>query len=574
MLKLLVKVDNTKSLHFLYNGTEIDIPPLSVPLKFFHNDIIYLKNTEFIIHESPIRDAVLAGVLILNKTYGRSGRRLLYRCIPDNHLLPSFLVPYDIPASFHKNVKNKYIVFRFDHWDDLNPRGEIKHTLGDVDSTEAFEEYQLWRRGLQISLSNFANSARHLIKKTGDNEAIYIDNILEKNAALVEDYRGFGNVFTIDPEGCTDFDDAFSVIFEDHFATDKNHFATVNVYIANVYLWLETYGLWEFVSDRVSTIYFPSRKVPMLPPLLSDSLCSLEQGHDRFAFMMSIKYDMTTKQQVGEPVYKNVLIRINKNYVYEDRKGLEKNAAYKVLRELATTTDSHEVVSFWMIKMNSECARYLSERGKGVFRGTSEATTSISEATKSISISEATKSEATKSISEATAIPTYLFEKCAITYGKQAMHHPQLGLDAYVHITSPIRRLVDILNQILFQKDVSTGCQTFFDKWFDNLDQINRATKDIRRVQMDCDLLALCISDSNLVNREFIGIVFDKEDADNYMVYIEELKLVSRVKCSETIPNGSRVTLKIYMFHDEHKLCKKVRCATKETVGFLMILPS
>jgi len=558
MLKLLVKVDNTKSLHFLDNGTEIDIP-LSVPLKFFNNDIIYLKNTEFIIHESPVRDAVLAGVLILNKTYGRAGRRLLYRCIPDTASLPSFLVPYDIPASFHKNVKNKFIVFRFDHWDDLNPRGEIKHTLGDVDSTEAFEEYQLWRRGLQISLSNFANSARRLIKKTGDNEAIYIDNILEKNPSII-DCRGFGNVFTIDPEGCTDFDDAFSVIFEDHFAT-------VNVYIANVYLWLETYGLWEFVSDRVSTIYFPNRKVPMLPPLLSDSLCSLEQGHDRFAFMMSIKYDMTTKQQVGEPVYKNVLIRINKNYDYEDTKGLGINPAYKVLRELATTmqsstvdVDSHEVVSFWMIKMNSECAKHLSERGKGVFRGTSEA--SKSEASKS----EASKSEASKN----EAIPRYLFEKCAITYEKEAIPHPQLGLDAYVHITSPIRRLVDILNQILFQKDVSTGCQTFFDKWFDQLDQINRATKDIRRVQMDCDLLALCISDSNLVNREFLGIVFDKEDADNYMVYIEELKLVSRVKCSETIPNGSRVKLKIYMFNDEHKLCKKVRCAIiKETYGFL-----
>jgi exoribonuclease R len=501
----------------------------------------------------------LAGVLILNKTYGRAGRRLLYRCIPDTASLPSFLVPYDIPASFHKNVKNKFIVFRFDHWDDLNPRGEIKHTLGDVDSTEAFEEYQLWRRGLQISLSNFSNMTRQLIKKTGDNEAIYIDNILDKNAAFVEDYRGLGNVFTIDPAGCTDFDDAFSVIYE-------SNFATVNVYIANVYLWLETYGLWEFVSDRVSTIYFPNRKVPMLPPLLSDSLCSLEHGHDRFAFMMSLKYDMTTKQQVGEPVYKNVLIRINKNYVYEDTKGLEKNAAYKVLRELALTTDSHEVVSFWMIKMNSECARYLSERGKGVFRGTSEA--SKSEASKSFKSVSTSKSEASKNVKNVSeAIPSYLFEKCAITYEKEATPHTQLGLDAYVHITSPIRRLVDILNQILFQKDVSTGCQTFFDKWFDKLDQINRATKDIRRVQMDCDLLALCINDSNLVNREFIGIVFDKEDADNYMVYVEELKLVSRVKSSETIPNGLRVKLKIYMFNDEHKLCKKVRCAIKETDG-------
>lgn len=502
-----------------------------VPRKLFNGDVVRMKNIEeFVLHESPVRDASLAGVLVVDKTYGRSGRRLLYRCIPDNHLLPSFLLPYDIPASFYKNVKNKYIVFRFDHWDEDHPRGTLQQTLGDVDSVEAFEEYQLWRRGLQISLSNFSNVARQQIRKTGSDEAIYINNILEKNPSIM-DCRGLGNVFTIDPEGCTDFDDAFSVTFEEGFAT-------VNVYIANVYLWLETYGLWDFVSDRVSTIYLPQRKVPMLPPLLSDSLCSLEQGHDRFAFMMSLKYDMATKTQVGESVYKNVLIRINKNYVYEDAKNLGKNPAYKVLRELASTNDSHEVVSFWMIKMNSECANNLSERGIGIFRGSSPS----------------------PSLSPSFLLPSFLLEKSAITYRIDATPHPQLGLSAYVHITSPIRRLVDILNQILFQKDISASCQTFFDKWVAKLDHINRATKHIRRVQMDCELLALCLRDSNLTNREFLGIIFDKDAEDSYMVYIEELKLVSRVKSRETIQIGSQVRLKLYVFHDEHKLCKKVRC--------------
>ena len=551
MLKIKVRVEN-KCIRFLdiAQGTYVDVVTRSN--KFFHNDVIYVKNTEHIIHESPVRDSFLAGVLVVVKTYGRASGRLLYKCIPDNVLLPSFLVPYDMPATFQKNHKNKYIVFRFDHWDDDHPRGEMKQTLGDVDSVEAFEEYQLWRRNLHISISSFANITRQQIRKTGSDESIYVENILEKNDKkhedhrtiedyrTIEDHRTIGNVFTIDPEGCTDFDDAFSVIFEDRFAT-------INVYIANVYLWLETYDLWEFVSERVSTIYLPDRKVPMLPPLLSDTLCSLKQGHDRFAFMMSLKYDMTTKQHVGEPVYKNVLIRINKNYVYEDTKGLDRNPAYRVLRELAQSNDiidSHEVVSFWMIKMNSECAKYLSKMGKGIFRGKSEAT-----------ISEATISESVAS----KKVPSYLFEKCAITYEKEAIPHPQLGLDAYVHITSPIRRLVDILNQILFQKDVSTGCQTFFDKWFDNLDQINRATKDIRRVQMDCELLALCTRDTNLVNREFVGIIFDKDDNNSYMVYIEQLKLVSRVNTHETIPNGSQIRLKIYMFHDEHKLCKKVK---------------
>ena len=50
--------------------------------------------------------------------------------------------------------------------------------------------------------------------------------------------------------------------------------------------------------------------------------------------MMSVKYDMQTMAEIGEPVFKNALINIQKNYTYEDKK-LEKNPAYKVLRTLA-----------------------------------------------------------------------------------------------------------------------------------------------------------------------------------------------------------------------------------------------
>ena len=117
-------------------------------------------------------------------------------------------------------------------------------------------------------------------------------------------------MFTIDPADCTDFDDAFSV-------SEENGIATVHVYIANVFLWLETYGLWEHMTERVSTIYLPDKKRPMLPPILSEDLCSLKQGADRFAFMMSVKYDMQTFTQIDEPVFKNVLVHISKNYDYK-----------------------------------------------------------------------------------------------------------------------------------------------------------------------------------------------------------------------------------------------------------------
>lgn len=475
--------------------------------------------------ESPVRDAVLAGVLITNKTFGRSGRRLLYKCVPDNSALPAFLVPFDLAASFHKNVKNKYVVFRFDNWDSDHPHGILQHTIGDVDSVEAFYEYQLWRKNLNISLAPLTNAARSKIKCLGQDESLFINKILESTQNPIRDYREERrNVFTIDPEGCTDFDDAFSVTFEDRFAT-------VHVYIANVFLWLETFGLWDFMTERVSTIYLPDRKVPLLPPLLSDSLCSLEQGHDRFAFLMSIKYDVFTKEAVGPPVYENVIIRINKNYVYEDSDALNRNPAYLTLRELAGTNDSHEVVAWWMIKMNAECAKYLAKRGQGIFR---------------LSV----------------ACDPAFFERCASIYGKSPAPHRQLGVDAYMHITSPIRRLVDILNQILYMETVSDSCRAFFDKWFGRLEDVNRLTRDIRRIQMDCELLAACTKNADLVNKEFAGIIIDVLSSNEYLVHIEELKLMSRIK-SSTVEIGSCIKVRIFVFQDEHRLCRKIKVSAE-----------
>jgi hypothetical protein len=127
---------------FVNTETGENVADISIR-KVFPNDVIEVSfSNKFIVLESSVRDNVLAGVLVIGKTYGRSGRRLLYKCIPDNRELPAFLVPYDIPASFHKNVKNKYVVFRFENWDNDHPHGVLQHTIGDVDSIEAFYEYQ------------------------------------------------------------------------------------------------------------------------------------------------------------------------------------------------------------------------------------------------------------------------------------------------------------------------------------------------------------------------------------------------------------------------------------------------
>jgi len=535
MQKIKVAIHNRayNSWEFTQDDVKVDIPHL-IPSKhkLLHDDLVLFKGDTVVVVESPFRDTILPGVLILGKTYGRSGKRLLYKCIPDNKSLPVFLVPYTVDAAFSKVVKNKYIVFRFVDWDSDHPHGEIKDTLGDVDSLEAFNEYQLYRRGLHLSLTPFVKASRSILRDVDP-----VQKIMDKTNYCIDDLRTIKNIFTIDPADCTDFDDAFST-------SEENGIATINVYIANVFVWLETYGLWEHMTERVSTIYLPDKKRPMLPPLLSDDLCSLKQGTDRFTFMMSVKYDMQTLAQIGEPVFKNALINIQKNYTYEDKK-LEKNPAYKVLRTLAKTDDSHDVVAFWMIKMNVLAAEHLRSKGKGIFR------TSDGENILEKPMFKGGGISCQASPLGELVLPAVYSEVCA--------PHSQLGVDAYVHITSPIRRLVDILNQILFQSGVSVLGQTFLDKWTRQLDLVNRATKDIRKTQMDCELLAL--AERGFTNN-LSGILFDRNFVSGkyeYTVYLEEIKMFSRIKLDECIENFTKSQFRIFVFDDEDRLCRKIR---------------
>ena len=569
-MQVIIHNRNYNSWEYTQDGVKVDLPHL-IPSKhkLFHDDIIgykpaknsiraadlhssgfvtnndsnpstegadlnlhWFKDDVLTVIQSPIKTKILAGVLILGKTYGRFGKRLLYKCIPDNKFLPVFLVPYNVDVGFSKVIKNKYIVFRFSRWLEDHPHGEITETLGDVDSLDAFNEYQLHRRGLHLSLTPFAKTARVILKDSDP-----IQTILNKYP--VEDLRPINHIFTIDPANCTDFDDAFS-------ASEENGIATVNVYIANVFVWLETYGLWEHMTDRVSTIYLPDKKRPMLPPLLSDDLCSLKEGADRFAFMMSVKYDMQTLELIDNPVFKNVLVHISKNYEYEDKK-LEKNPAYKVLRTLAKTEDSHEVVAFWMIQMNAMSGEYLKQRSKGIFR--------IS------TLQEMTPKETTPTISQAVLHWLGNHSSSAI-YSTVSAPHTQLGVNSYVHITSPIRRLVDILNQIQMNTEISESCQAFLDKWVQKLNDINRATKEIRKTQTDCELLALTSKNNFSENNEYSGILFDRTLVSGkyeYAVYIEELKMFSRIKMEECVENYTRSQFRIFVFEDEDRLCKKIR---------------
>ena len=266
-----------------YTLTDEPIPVGFNPFvnKMFNQDIFtYIDGKVDILHSSARCIKVIPGVLALenSQTYGRVKDKFLYKCIPDDKRLPIFLVPYKIKLGFNKNIKNKYVVFEFRNWNDKHPLGSLTQTLGDVDSLEYFYEYQLYCKSLYASIQNInKKTMRKLKEKT---EVQYIDMII-KNRDL-KDYRETRNIFSIDPEKSKDFDDAFDI---EELSDGKKR---ISVYISNVSFWMDAMDLWDSFSNRISTIYLPDRKRPMLPTVLSDALCSLTEGDTRFALELQL----------------------------------------------------------------------------------------------------------------------------------------------------------------------------------------------------------------------------------------------------------------------------------------------
>lgn len=521
-------------------------------------------NTIHIIYSPANLSTGLAGVLLLenNKTFGRTEnkKRLLYKCIPDDKHLPAFLVPYDIKIAFTKIYKNKYVVFKCDQWTGKHPQGLIVETIGQVDQLDAFYEYQLYSKSLHISLTDMTNKTRETLNHKSADE--YTEQILRNPRFTILDRRS-EYVFTIDPPNSTDFDDGFSITPID----ETSH--KITIYIANVYFWLEIMGLWSSFSKRVATIYLPDKRRPMLPTILSDTLCSLLTGHDRFAFALEIIVD-NAGNILTEPIYNNVIISVNRNYHYEDPKMISKDTHYQTLLEITKKMDSsvnnsHDLVAHWMVQMNRYCAEYMVANKMGIFRATSiynQTPGSIGPVSEFAGLAEDSQ-RIIRLWNNSSG--QYL----AYSEDSSILVHAVMNAKSYIHITSPIRRLVDLLNQMAMMQNLglitymSADAIAFSAKWMSELNYLNTAMRSIRKIQNECNILCRCFQMPDIMDRVHTGVVFDKMATNIgkivYMVYLEDLKLLAKITVDCDIPNYSKHLFKIFLFEDEHNTKKKIR---------------
>jgi exoribonuclease R len=537
---------------------KIDLKLKEDPLhyKLLNQDIFNYENDELVMMHSTTRSMkCIPGVLVLegNKMYGKIKRnRYYYRVVPDDRRLPEFLMAYSPKIGFEKKQKNKYIVFKFKEWTGKHPICTNVQTIGDIGVLENFYEYQLYCKSLYASIQDFTKKTIRELKLKS--EESYIEEI--KKRYEVED-REKWSVITIDPTLSKDFDDGLSIM-------DKGDTVLLSIYISNVSFWMDAMGLWDSFTNRIATIYLPDRKRPMLPTVLSDALCSLQENRYRFAITLDILLDKETSE-IKETKIVNACIKVRKNLRY-DTEEQENDIDYKKIFKLVKKMNrkykyvdqidnSHDVVAYTMILMNYIIAQKFVEKETGIFR-----------------------TAKLKDFESPTNVPDEVkkFLKMWNSFGgkyvkyENVSGHEMLKLDAYVHITSPIRRLVDLLNIIELQDvlglcGLSMGASKFYKRWTnkEKFEYINVTMRSIRKVQNDCALLNICVTDKSVIEKEHNGFIFDKIKRNDalfqYMVYFPEMKMVNRFTSRYDKVNLSKQKFKLFIFMDEIRLREKIR---------------
>jgi len=460
------------------------------------NVIINLENNE-IIGIKNRNNTNIVGILYLDSKikYGFYKNKLLYLFVASNKKYGSFYVPYDIKKNNHKI----FVVIQFKEWKitDKLPLGTVIETLGKVGDKEVEYEHLRYYFNIKQNVMKIEN-----VKRENDVK------IIEELQTKVYDYE----VFSIDPKGSLDIDDAFHFKIID---SNSNNYE-IGIHIASPYLFFKN-ELNE-ILNRVSTVYLIERKYNMLPNKYADDLISLLQNKNRYALSLILKIEnnIVINYELKQTIVKNI-----RNYTYENF-DINQFIEYSNLFFNDNNNDTHKLVENWMIYTNKFIAKIL------IYERPYIKNTIIRSNYKNNGyvINELLKNKDMILID-------YCYKKQDLSanyeiYNKdKEQTHIKMNNEYYTHFTSPIRRAIDLfIHGLLLENKDLIDDNVILEKY---IDKINIFNKNNRKFDRNIKRLELLYNIKNEYDNILTYGYIIKINEYSIKIYIPEYKLEEHV---------------------------------------------
>jgi exoribonuclease-2 len=354
-------------------------------------------------------------------------------------------------------------------------------------------------RNLLIMLGVWEEDENLDLRRSGIDTA-FTERQLADSARLADseiDFQGREDLrdlpaLTIDGPLTRDYDDAVSL----EMAGDILH---LGIHIADVTAVISPESTLDHAArDRASSLYLARRQIPMTPPSLSQDTLSLKQGLDRQAISLLARFDKSGN--LLDHRFIPSVIRIQRQLTYEEvdksldkegllqetykisqqlrKKRMDQGALHLSLPDLHVSFNADSSVSLELVDQNTpsrivvaECMILYNWLAARLCRDNQ------------IPILYRTQSEPNQTFSMGEAgYLYYVFKQrrklSPLRIDTEPSPHTGLGLDVYTHVSSPIRRYLDLVVQRQV-KGFLMGMGPVYDK--DKLEEIRLVVEPVIR---------------------------------------------------------------------------------------------
>nr|PVC53184.1 exosome complex exonuclease rrp44 [Theileria orientalis] len=451
------------------------------------------------------------------------------------------------------------------------PSGEMEvdmeSNFGDIHMDSNFGDLNV-DPDFDVGLDRVVNADvdKHVYSSAAAYDLVIDKQTLERRV----DYRN-ELVFSVDPPGCEDIDDALGC------KTLKNGNFEVSVHIADVTHFVhEGSNLDREASQRCTTVYLVDRRTDMLPKLLTTNLCSLMENVNRLTF--SVYWEIDPNGLILNTWFSKSVIRSRRALSYKQAQDLidsnysdemcvalrNLNNIAKILRkqrmkrgavelessevkfefdvekvqnlESYKTYDTNKMIEEFMLLANisvatkiydrfpkfallrihpppfeeklNELKRTLQQQGFQDFKyGNSK---QLNESLDSLGSSKADKFVSAAKILTTRTMSQALYRN-SNDLSDEEFRHYGLCCEYYTHFTSPIRRYADVIVHRLLASalDLAPLSTNLASNLTNQCDVLNRKHRNAQWCSRESDKMFSYLYFKNMENVESPGIILD-----------------------------------------------------------------